>query len=219
MANPPTVRRKHPQARSAKTRAAILAAAGRIFADSGLAGARTDAIAEAAGVNKAMLYYYFRDKDALYQAVLEEQFQAFNRQALAVLTAPGPAREVLLRYVGLHLDFLSARHRYAALFQQLMMTDATTLHRLVRLYFTPRAAALDRLLRRGMRSGAFRRADPRHAAISITALVVFYFTAARVLPLLGPRDAYGPAQLRRRKQEVLDFLRYGLFRDPEAAGL
>jgi TetR/AcrR family transcriptional regulator len=219
MATPSPLRRKHPQARSAKTRAAILAAAGRIFADSGLAGARTDAIAAAAGVNKAMLYYYFRDKNALYQAVLEEQFQAFNRQALAVLAEPGPARAVLLRYVGLHLDFLSARHRYAALFQQLMMTDATTLHRVVRLYITPRAAALARLLRRGMRSGEFRRADPRHAAVSITALVVFYFTAARVLPLVGFRDAYGPAQLRRRKQEVLDFLRHGLFRDPEAAGL
>lgn len=41
-------------------RAALLAAAGRVFARHGLAGARTDAIAAAAGVNRALLYYYFQ---------------------------------------------------------------------------------------------------------------------------------------------------------------
>jgi TetR/AcrR family transcriptional regulator len=204
-------RATHPQARSARTRAAILEAAERIFATSGLAGARTDAIAAAAGVNKAMLYYYFQDKDALYQAAIEEHFRAFNQRALAALAAPGPARDVLLRYVGLHLDFLAARHRYAALFQQLMLAGGQPLQTLVRRYFAPRAAALEKLLRRGMRAGEFRRADPRHTAISITAMIVFYFSAARVLPLLGHTDAYSPAQLRRRKREVLDFVRCGLF--------
>jgi AcrR family transcriptional regulator len=112
----------HPQARSAETRAAILAAAERVFAEAGLAGARTDAIAAAAGVNKALLYYYFQSKKSLYEAVVEDHFQAFNRQALEVLAAPGSARAVLLRYVGLHFDFISARHRYAPIYQQLMTT-------------------------------------------------------------------------------------------------
>ena len=102
------------QQRSVETRAAILAAAGRIFAKSGLAGARTDAIAAAAGVNKALLYYYFSSKESLFEAVVEDHFSGFNRQALEVLTSPGPARAILLRYVGLHFDFISARHRYAS---------------------------------------------------------------------------------------------------------
>jgi TetR/AcrR family transcriptional regulator len=216
MATPRPRPHRTPQARSAKTRSAILAAARGEFAAAGLAGARTDAIAAAAGVNKAMLYYYFRDKDALYLAVLEDLFRDFNRQAMPVLAASGPAREVLLRYVGLHLDFLGTRYRFAALSQQLMSTGGVALNRLVRTYFAPRAAALDRLLRRGMRSGEFRRADPRHAAISLSAMIVFYFTAARVLTLLGPHDPYSPAELRRRKAEVLDFIRHGLFQNPEA---
>ncbi len=69
-------------------RAAILAAAGRAFARHGLAGARTDAIAAAAGVNHALLYYYFRSKEHLYQAVLEDHFAGFNAQALKVLASP-----------------------------------------------------------------------------------------------------------------------------------
>src|SRR5271155_453628 len=148
------------QTRSAETRAAILAAAGKVFAKSGLAGARTDVIADAAGVNKALLYYYFEGKESLYEAVVEDHFREFNRRALEVLAAPGPARTVLLRYASLHFDFISARHQSAPLFQQLMMTGGRFLERLIRRYFTPRAEALGKLIERGIRDGEFRRVDP-----------------------------------------------------------
>lgn len=75
------------QERSAETRTAILGAAERVFAKSGLAGARIDAIAAAAGVNKALLYYYFKSKEDLYETVVENHFSEFNRQALEVLMA------------------------------------------------------------------------------------------------------------------------------------
>lgn len=199
--------------RAKESRAAILAAAGSSFAKSGLAGARTDLIAADAGVNKALLYYYFKSKEALYEAVVEDHFREFNRQALAVLNGPGPAKEVLLRYVSLHVDFISARHQSAPLFQQLTMTGGKFLKRLIRKYFTARGVALDRLIERGIRSGEFRKVDRFQAAISIISLIVFYFSAANVLKLLGHRDAYTAANLKRRKQEVLDFIRHGLFAD------
>ena len=62
--------RRQPEA----SRDAILQAALAEFAQEGLAGARMDAIAAAAGVNKALLYYYFHDKDTLYGAVLDRFF-------------------------------------------------------------------------------------------------------------------------------------------------
>lgn len=204
------------QARSTETRAAILAAAERIFAKAGLAGARTDDIAAAAGVNKALLYYYFTSKRGLYEAVLEDHFREFNRRALEVLAAPDAARTVLLRYVSLYFDFISARQRYASLYQQMMTARGQPLERLVRKYFVPRTTAFNKLLERGIRAGEFRRADARHAAISIVGLIVFYFSAAPVLQVLGHTDAYTAANLKRRKQEVLDFIRHGLFRDPHA---
>ena len=57
--------------RADQTRTRILDAAVREFSENGLAGARTEQIAEAAGVNKALLYYYFKGKNALYAAALE----------------------------------------------------------------------------------------------------------------------------------------------------
>ena len=202
--------------RSADTRAKILDAAVQEFSRNGLAGARMDQIAASAGVNKALLYYYFKSKGGLYEAVVEDHFREFNRQALAVLAAPGAARTVLLRYVSLYFDFISARQRYAALYQQLMTARGRPLERLVRKYFVPRSDAFNKLLERGIRDGEFRRTDARHTAISVVGLIVFYFSAAPVLQLLGHADAYGVATLRRRKQEVLDFIRHGLFRDPHA---
>jgi len=204
------------RARSTDTRATILEAAEQIFAKAGLAGARTDDIAAAAGVNKALLYYYFKSKGGLYEAVVEDHFREFNRRALEVLAAPDAARTVVLRYVSLYFDFISARQRYASLYQQLMTARGQPLERLVRKYFLPRTTAFNKLLERGIRAGEFRRIDARHAAISIVGLIVFYFSAAQVLHVLGHTDAYTAANLKRRKQEVLDFIRFGLFREPRA---
>ncbi len=201
------------QERSAETRAAILAAAEVAFAKAGLAGARMDAIAQQARVNKALLYYYFDSKESLYAAVVEDHLREFNRQALALLAEPGSPREILLRYVSLHFDFISARHRHAALYQQLMQSGSKLAHELVSRYFVPRSQAFGALLERGMRLGEFRRADRFHTAVSIVALIVFYFSAAPVLQMLGHSDSYSPASLKRRKQEVLDFIRHSLFTD------
>jgi TetR/AcrR family transcriptional regulator len=198
------------------TRAAILAAAEGVFAAAGLAGARIDAIAAAAGVNKALLYYYFASKERLYITVLEEQFREFNRQAVEILTAAGPARAILLRYVGLHFDTISRRGLCAPLHQQLLMAGGRAAAALVRKYAIPRSAALGRLLERGMRDGEFRRADVRHTAVSIVALIVFYFSVSPMVRMLGHADAYSAADLARRKAQVLDFVRHGLFANPEA---
>src|ERR1041385_1743671 len=81
-----------------KTRAAILKSALEEFAHEGVTGARTDEIARRAGVNKALLYYYFKDKDGLYAAALEQVFCGLHGR---VLTVPEdsrmPPRQKLLR--------------------------------------------------------------------------------------------------------------------------
>ena len=64
-----------------ESRAAILQAAAREFAELGIAGARTDAIAREARVNKALLYYYFTDKETLYGAVLDDAFSGMKSQS------------------------------------------------------------------------------------------------------------------------------------------
>src|ERR1700693_990807 len=92
--------------RGGPTRDAILRAAERIFAESGFGGARTDAIAAQAGVHKALLYYYFKSKDGLYRAILEDHLKEFHLQVVEALSTEGSARSKLLRYVSTHFDFI-----------------------------------------------------------------------------------------------------------------
>ena len=213
--NRPKARGSHHRDRG-ETRAAILDAAERIFAAAGLEGARTDAIAAAAGVNKALLYYYFKSKHGLYRTVLEKHLSDFDRQANEVLDSRGSPRSILLRYISLYFDFIGARPYYARLFQRVVMAEEKWLERMAREHFLPRSRKLLKVIERGKRSGEFRRLDSTHTAISSIALTLFYFSAAHVMRLVSGQDPYAKPNLARRKREVLRFIRYALFRKPEA---
>ena len=87
-----------------RTRERILRAARREFVAKGIAGARVDAIARAASVNKRMLYHYFGDKEALYRAVLREGI-ATNLDLVAAAPAdPAELLPFLLPRVQARLD-------------------------------------------------------------------------------------------------------------------
>src|SRR6188508_810807 len=63
-----------------RSQVTILAAARDEFAEFGLGGARMDRIAERAGLNKRLIYYYFEDKEKLFQAVLEQAYRDIREQ-------------------------------------------------------------------------------------------------------------------------------------------
>ena len=202
---------------SVETRATILKAAERIYAECGLAGARTDAIAAAAGVNKALLYYYFKSKEGLYQAIVGTQLQQFQQQAREVLSTKGPAGPVLLRYVSYHFDFIGTHPHFPRILQRMMMENDPALERMIRDHSVPLTKLLMSVLERGMRSGEFRRLDKGHTIVSIAGLAAHYFNVAPALRLITGQEPYSKANLATRKAEVLNFIRYALFRNPEAA--
>jgi len=202
---------------SAGTRSAILKAAEQIYAEYGLAGARTDAIAAAAGVNKALLYYYFKSKEDLYQAVIGSQLREFGQQTRKVLSAKGPAGPILLRYISYHIDFIGTHPCYPRIFQRMMMEGDRTLVRIVREHSMPLMKMLVALLARGMKSGEFRRLDPEHTLVSIAGLTGHYFNIAPAIRAITGKDPYSKRNLARRKAEALNFIRYALFRNPEAS--
>ena len=103
-----------------ESRAAILKAAAHEFAEHGIAGARTDTIAREAHVNKALLYYYFEDKDTLYSAVLDDAFSGLKDTVFQVLDSALPPREKILAYVGAYFDFIASNRLYPRLMQREM---------------------------------------------------------------------------------------------------
>ena len=99
----------------------ILPAAIHEFSEHGLAGARTDAIAHSAGVNKALLYYYFKSKKSLYTAAIEEVGSKVVESAIAALDSGGSPGESLLRSVLNHFDRILTQHEFQSLMQQEMV--------------------------------------------------------------------------------------------------
>lgn len=201
--------------RPEQSRAAILQAAVREFAREGVAGARTDAIARAAKVNKALLYYYFKDKEALYGAVLDQVFGGLVAHLGEVFSRDLPPREKILTYAGAHFDYVASHPLYPRIVQGEMMGvgrgRANHLERIVKKYFRPLFGRIAEVLKKGQLSGEFRPVDPLHFIPSMIAVIVFYFTSAPVMRLMTGTDPMSPERVAARRAAVLDLISVSLF--------
>jgi AcrR family transcriptional regulator len=90
--------------RDGDTEAQILRAAQRVFVRRGTAGARMQEIAEEAGVNQALLHYYFRSKDRLAEAVFREAAGRLIPAALRVMESGATLEEKIEQFVQLYID-------------------------------------------------------------------------------------------------------------------
>jgi TetR/AcrR family transcriptional regulator len=204
--------------RPEQSRAAILQAAVREFAQQGVAGARTDAIARAAKVNKALLYYYFKDKEALYGAVLDQVFGGLVACVGEVLSRDLPPGEKILAYAGAHFDYVASHPMYPRIVQGEMMGAGrgrtNHLERIVKKYFHPLFGRLAEVLKKGQAAGEFRPVDPLHFVPSMIAVIVFYFTSAPVMRLMTGKDPLSPERVAARRAAVLDLISAALFQRP-----
>jgi TetR/AcrR family transcriptional regulator len=198
-----------------QSRIAILDAAVREFAREGVAGARTDAIAKSAGVNKALLYYYFKDKEAIYDAVLDRVFDGVRSAIHAALAQKLPPRERLKAYVGAHFDYIASNPMYPRIVHAEFLRasgDNSHLQRIAKQYFRPVFSEVAAVLAEGMQSGDFRPVDPMHFIPSMVSVIVFYFTtAASVMRIMTGNDPLSPQMLAERRAAVLDFITSALF--------
>src|SRR5208282_3765165 len=137
--------------RAAETRARILDAALGEFSTHGLAGARTEQIAEAAGVNKALLYYYFESKENLYVAALEMAAGRVRDSSMAVFLRDASPGERVVRTALNHFDRVLSQREFQSLMQQEMMRmhqgESGALPILVKRVFAPMHAMFQALVR------------------------------------------------------------------------
>ncbi|HEY6249951.1 MAG TPA: TetR/AcrR family transcriptional regulator [Candidatus Angelobacter sp.] len=206
-----------------KTRAAILTAALEEFAHKGVAGARTDEIARHAGVNKALLYYYFKDKEGLYAAVLEQVFAGLATQVTAALerTDLGP-RQKLLLYVQTHFDFMGDSPLFPRVLQREFMgigrATATLGSRVLERYGRPIYSRLTKLIEEGCDAGEFRACDPAQTVTSIFGVIIYYFVSIPAQQLMSSGDPFSRERIAARRAAVVDFISAAVFSSPAQKG-
>ena len=101
-----SVRRSKPRG-DGDTEARILDAAHAVFLRRGTAGARMQEIAGEAGVNQALLHYYYRNKEQLAQAAFERAAKGFMPAVVQVLTSEGELEDKVRRVIDLELGHLA----------------------------------------------------------------------------------------------------------------
>ncbi len=203
--------RKNPEL----SRRAILESAAAEFANEGIAGARIDAIASAAGVNKALLYYYFQDKENLYGAALEHTFRGLLEELVRVLDTDRSLGYKVLAYALTHFNHVASHPQYRRLVQHEMMRAGAGqiqhFEKLVQTFFRPLLQRLTEVLEAGTAKGEFRPIEPLQFVHSMIAVVVFYFTSVPVMRAVGGFDPLSPAALNRRRRSMLEFIAGALF--------
>jgi TetR/AcrR family transcriptional regulator len=212
----PLASRLGTRGRPEQSRAAILKAAVEEFADHGIAGARTDAIAQAAHVNKALLYYYFKDKDTLYDAVLDHVFNGLRERVVPVLETDLPPRGKMLQYLGAYFDYIAENPRFPRVVQAEWMRSprkhTAQMEGVAKRHFRPIYQKLVEVLLEGIASGDFRAVNPMDFLPSMVAIIVFYFSAAPVIRTLMKVDPLSPARIAERRAFVMDFVSAALFK-------
>ncbi|HKR26462.1 MAG TPA: TetR/AcrR family transcriptional regulator, partial [Acidobacteriaceae bacterium] len=206
-----------PLSRSDRTREKILQAAIAEFSEHGLAGARISAIAAAAQVNKALLYYYFNGKEALYTAALEEVANSVASRAIAVLELDCSPGERFLRFALQHFDRILSQQGFQALMQQEMIRyrkgESHAMAILAQKAFGPMFNRLLSIIEDGIRCSELCHGDAMQMAYAALGANVFYFLSAPMVQLISADEPLVPGAVARRRTAAIQFLGQALFTD------
>jgi AcrR family transcriptional regulator len=199
-------------AQAETTKPKILRAASREFAAKGFASARIDRIAEESACNKAMIYYFFKSKEDLYLAVLEEAYAEMRARESDLDLGTDPPVQALRRLVEFKFDYVGSHPLLIGLLSGENVSGEHYLRRSAPLPYThsPLIPMLSDLLERGGADGSFRAGiDPIQLYITIASLTYFYFSNAAILAFAYGREMIGEEAHRQRREHAVDvILRY-----------
>lgn len=197
------------ETKSVNTEQLILEAAEREFLLKGYAGARTSAIAEAAGVTHAMLHYYFRTKDKLFDTILDRKIKLLRDVMLGSIgDADKPLFQKLADTVSNHIDFLAANPDLPRFMVNEIFYNPARMQQILPLMkaHAPQVVAnLQRQIDDMAAGGECRRIDAAMLMVDIVSLNVFSFMAAPMVEsMLGDRFSDRASFIEQRKRENID---------------
>ena len=186
------------------TESRILAAAEEVFLREGFDGARMQGIAETAGINKALLHYYFRSKQGLFERVLQAKMQAFLPEISAALSSRHTTYEKIEAFVDAYLRMLSKNPQLPIFILFSVHRNPAFVKGLPLSPFQP----LIQFLQKEIDDGRIRPVDPTHFLISILSMCVFPFVSRHLASHMMGKDADAYAIfLSERKEQILNVVK------------
>jgi AcrR family transcriptional regulator len=158
----------------------ILGAAKKVFIRKGMYGARMQEIADEAGINKALLHYYFRSKNKLFEAIFQETFKEFVPRAFSILQAEIPFEEKIEKFVSNYIDVVS-ENPFMPIFiineinqKPERLSDITNMMSVIK-------TEISTDLNEKFRSGEYRKIDPVQLFSSVISMTLFPFLAKPII--------------------------------------
>ena len=176
----------------------ILDAADELLGELGSDAVSMQAVADRAGVNKALVFYHFKSKADLFERVLERYYRAHLEALDGAFAGEGPLRGRLHRVVDAYFDFIAHNRRYPALIQREVASGSQ--HELVQRNLRPMYEWMRRALARMVPAEG--PLSARHFFVSFSGLVINYFTYAPVLGALWGRDPLALEAVAERRAHV-----------------
>ena len=194
--------------RASNKRAKILRAAEKEFAQKGYAGARVDKIAKAAKLDKATLYYYFRTKQDIYNAVLMDVTQTFTDLSSRGFEQDIDPGEELVALVDVLVDFLNEHKSFALILRREFSEPGSSRRSVIYRTLSPLIQQVRDYVYQDMGKGEMRKVDPEHALYSIFEILFGYFTLnSEAAGMFFGKPPYSKAMLQRRKAHLTEVIR------------
>jgi AcrR family transcriptional regulator len=190
------------------TEARILEGARKVFLSKGLAGARMQDIADEAGINKALLHYYFRSKEKLFEMVFMEAAQKLFPKINFIFESNMPLFEKIENFADEYITVM-VENPYLPLFvlNEINQHPASFFKRLNEKFGFPDPALFLKQIEQEIKKGEIKRVNPVQLLMNMLSLCIFPFMAK---PLFQLRMGLGETQFRefmdQRKKEVPKFI-------------
>ena len=189
----------------------IISASMEEFAEFGLSGARVDRIARRAGINKAMIYYYYQSKENLYRAAARQIFSAAAGRLRRRLDDAATLDEVLYEFADMHTFLFTTVPGFRAMaLRELTQPDSFLLDELASLLEqTGIPAALQKHFQEGMQSGSLRSLDGRQVMAAFISMSLGYHLIAPMTDRVF-KITDRPTFLEERKRTITDIFLNGV---------
>ena len=177
------------------------------FSEKGVEGARIDSIAGKAKVNKAMLYYYFGNKEELYSAVLENIFAAVTAQASKIIEAEhDDPVHMLDKFIDFYFEFLTSRPNLPKIMLRELASGGNKFREIAAKFILPTSMKARDAIREGVEKGILNRVDPALTIFSIIAPIIFFFVNRPIIETIlqtGPEDGLVKDRYRENIKKVV----------------
>lgn len=200
----------------AETPRKILDAATAIFAREGFKGARMQQIAQQAGVNQALLHYYFRSKENLYEEVLARFFASIFSQLFHDFQEEADPETAFTRFIHAYIDLLARNPELPRLMVSEIMEGGTHMMRVADRIFAETGLTPPRLIgpfiEKAVQQNRIRPVDPMQTTISVIGMCIFYFVARPLLVYVWGEPADEEKFIADRKNAIVDLILHGIAR-------